>query len=375
MLNLNSPTVQAMISNTPQGFGNMPVYFGSQPTTTQTIEPATPQVNTPYPSPKEMLMQSGQNAIYAPTSFMPRNIVGAYNPGYQTAFAGYSNPYMGYGTYGGYGYNMMYPQFVAPPDEESRQILEMAQMNGLTYDEQLNTECDLLKKMSRIVSKNLERDEDEAKELEEAFSPYYKTLNSQEERKVIPPIHIQLKVGDDVVADMNPNTVSVKPHNYIQNRMLVESMAQRSEQIAAARIITQASMYDKAPERMFDHTDMIDFFNVGSGVIFADMLNKDLQLQYSTNATKLYDQTKFKKNLLENNGIRSKEQMKAVERFAGRYGVMPDGRPTTPGLDPSVATSFSYDPTTGQYHVTAPNFIRDRLERARESFIRSIDEK
>lgn len=373
MLNLNSPTVQAMISNTPQGFGNMPVYYGSMPTTTQTIEPAS-QVNTPYPSPKEMLMQSGQNAIYAPTTFAPRNIVGAYNPGYQTAFAGYSNPYMGYGTYGGYGYSM-YPQFVAPPDEESRQILEMAYMNGLTYDEQLNNECDLLKKISRIVSKNLERDEEEAKELEEAFSPYYKTLQEQDMKKPVSPIHIQLKVGEDVVADMNPDVVTVRSHNYTHNRMMVESMAQRSEQIKAARLIAQASMYDKAPERMFDHTDMVDFFNSGVGVILADMLNKDLEYQNRTNTGKLYDQAKFKENLLKNNGVKSKQQMKAIERFAGRYGVMPDGRPTTPGLDPAVATSFSYDPSTGQYHVTAPNFIRDRLERARESFIRSIDEK
>ena len=65
--------------------------------------------------------------------------------------------------------------------------------------------------------------------------------------------------------------------------------------------------------------------------------------------------------------------MKIVDRFFGRYGIMPDGRPTTPGLDPAVATSFSYDPKTGSYYVTAPNFMKSRMDQARDNFIKSID--
>ena len=53
---------------------------------------------------------------------------------------------------------------------------------------------------------------------------------------------------------------------------------------------------------------------------------------------------------------------------------MPDGRPVSPSHDPSVAQSFSYDPSTGQYNITAPNFLQNRFEAARQSFIRSIDE-
>ena len=30
MLNINSPTVQAMMNNVPQGVGNMPIYYGNQ---------------------------------------------------------------------------------------------------------------------------------------------------------------------------------------------------------------------------------------------------------------------------------------------------------------------------------------------------------
>lgn len=43
MLNMNSPTVQAMLNNTPQGFGNMPVYFGNTPTVIETVQQAAPQ--------------------------------------------------------------------------------------------------------------------------------------------------------------------------------------------------------------------------------------------------------------------------------------------------------------------------------------------
>ena len=52
---------------------------------------------------------------------------------------------------------------------------------------------------------------------------------------------------------------------------------------------------------------------------------------------------------------------------------MPDGRPVSPGNDPAVAESFSYNPNTGQYTITAPNFIQNRMEQARQSFIRSLE--
>ena len=118
MLNINSPTVQSMLRNTPQGFGNIPIYSGNGPTiTTETIAVpsqeqqninGTNQFQTPFPSPKEMLMNGGQNTIYNPTSFVPQGTmysqpqygyntggyVGGYNPNISSAFNGYYNPYM-----------------------------------------------------------------------------------------------------------------------------------------------------------------------------------------------------------------------------------------------------------------------------------------
>ena len=139
-INLNSPTVQAMLNNTPYGVGNLPVYFGSAPTITGTVESAQnqPTQQMPFPSPKEMLTNGGQSMIYNPTTFAPQpNIVGGYNPSFNAAFSGYSNPYMGIGSYGGfpsYGYS---PFQYAPMDDDARDRLMRAEINGLTYDEQL----------------------------------------------------------------------------------------------------------------------------------------------------------------------------------------------------------------------------------------------
>ena len=121
-----------------------------------------------------------------------------------------------------------------------------------------------------------------------------------------------------------------------------------------------------------DNLDIIDFFNNGIGSIISKIRDYELDMQLKTNSSFMYNRNKFKDNLLKNNGYKVKDRVSAIERFTGRYGVMPDGRPVSPGHDPSVAESFSYNPSTGQYSVTAPNFIANRMEQARARFIQSI---
>lgn len=375
MLNVNSPTVQMMLSRTPQGIGNMPIYYGNTPTVETTVQPMQQGSASamPFPSPKEMLMQQGQMNIYAPTGFAPRNIVGAYNPGFQAAFAGYSNPFMGYGSYGGsygYGFNL---QPMYPIDEDSRMMAEVAAFSGISYDEQLRYESTLYKTMSKIVSKSLDRTEEEAEECEKAFDIYCKQPTREMiERRRVQPLHIKIKVGDEVETDVDPERFFFKQDEYVRNASMVEFMKARQEQITTARIIRNNQLFDCAVERSFDNVDLLDFFNNCAGTLMADSLNRQLQQQYVTRTGLLYNSESMRK-MLENNGLRSREQMKAVDRFVGRYGIMPDGRPVTPGHDPSIASSFSYNPATGNYDITAPNFIRDRLEHARHNFIRTID--
>lgn len=373
MLNVNSPTVQAMLGNIPQGYGNMPVYFGNTPT----IEPAVvqPPVSSPannqipFPSPKEMLMQGGQQTIYNQTGFAPRNIVGAYNPGYQAAFTGYSNPYMGAYAYPGFN-----NYFQVPMDQDAQDRLEAATLNGISYDEQLKEESNLYKNISRIVSKSIGRSEEKTKECAAAFDIYCKYPQEETiEKRKIKPLHVQLKIGDKVISDIKTEATTIS-QSYYRNTIFVEQMKYRQHLNEMQRIARCNQLYERAPERMFDNVNLLEFFNDCAGVLMADTLSRELYNQSIKRTSQAYNKDEFRKRLLENNGLKTREQTNALDRFVGRYGFMPDGRPVSPAHDPAVASSFSYDPKTGQYNVTAPNFIRDRLERARESFIRSIDE-
>lgn len=368
MLNMNSPTVQAMMNNLPQGVGNMPVYFGNTPSVT--TEQQSAQFNTPYPSPKEMLMQAGQQNIYQPTSFAPRNIVGGYNPGYEAAFNGYVNPYMGYG-YSGFNY---YNNYAMPMDEETRQTLATATLNGVDYKTQVENESNLYKRISRTVSKNIGRSEDLSRKCEDAFNlkPKY-PQPMYDDRPPIKPIHIKVKVGDQVIADMAPKNINIRDFNFMRNPDYMDKVRANDAQIKVElnRRLNQAHL--TAPERQMDDVDLLDFFNNCAGsLIMGDIIYK-YENQKATNAAKLYDKNKFTQRLLINNGLKPKAQENAIDRFVGRYGVMPDGRPVTPGHDPAVAQSFSYNPATGQYDITPPpQFISNRLEQARQRFINSI---
>lgn len=363
MLNINSPTVQAMMQNVPQGVGNMPVYYGNTP-----VLSSEQQLSTPYPSPKEMLMQSGQQNVYTPTSFAPRNIVGAYNPGYQTAFNGYVNPYMGYG-YSGYGWNTMIPM-----DEDTRLTLAMAEANDLEYEEQIRMESEMYKRISRTVSKNLDRSEEETKHFERYFDVYEKrpqqpTPEQYYARRPIKHMHIAIKVGDDIVADI-PSTDAVV--GYANPRIFDEIKARDSQMKAQIRYYYDY-LHNNASERRMDNDDLLDFLNNDAGSLIMENIDYMVRMQAYTNTGLVYDKEKFKR-LLNNNGIKTRAQRNAVDRLIGRYGIMPDGRPVSPGHDPAVASSFSYNPNTGQYSITAPQFISDRLDKARQSFINSIDQ-
>ena len=398
MLNINSPTVQSMLKNLPQGFGNLPVYMGNTPTiTTETVQASNneQEINNtgaqmPFPSPKEMLISGGQNQIYGPSSFYPQQSMMYpqqqygymngqqmngynYNSNISNAFNGYYNPYIGYGTYSGY----QQPQPQVPMDNDTLERIEAARANGISYDQQLREESNLYKTISRIVSKNLNRDEEEAKECEKAFDIYNKYPAQEDmfgKRKEIKFLKVSVFVdGKEVVAANSPEKIQVINQDYERNARYVEQM--KINQVFRNNAIANAmnQLYMNAPERMLDNMDLLDFFNTGAGILMADSLIRKLYKQNMTLSAQTYDKANFKKRLLSNNGVRSRSEVGAVERFVGRYGIMPDGRPVSPGRDPAIATSFSYDPKTGQYSVTAPNFISDRLERARSAFIRSID--
>lgn len=383
MLNLNSPTVQAMMQNsTSQGFGNIPTYYGNSPVIGTENQPVQ-QFQTPYPSPKDMIANQGQQNIYQQTSFttQPRNIVGGYNPGYNAAFSNYYNPYMGYGTYGGYGNNYYgyQNQYAFPLDEDARERLESANNNNLTYDEQLITESNIYKRLSRIVSKALGRSDEEARECEARFDIYNKYPTPEyTPEKQIEPMHVVIMCGDDILYESNPDTTNSSSYYRSNNNrigMYVENVKMQNRNREAAIDRAQTFMYNQAIERKFDGVGLLEYLNHGSAVIGADYLSKQTQSYNNTLVGRVYDKNNFRKRLLENNGLRPREELKAVDRFVGRYGYLPNGTPISPQHDPGLSSCFSYDPSTGSYNITAPNFIKDRLEAARTRFIKSLDDE
>ena len=378
MLNINSPTVQAMMNNLPQGVGNMPIYFGNQPQVTAEVTQQQPVQNstgfsTPYPSPKDMVMQAGaQHQAYYPTTFVPQNAyVGGYNPGFQTAFQNYSNPYMGYGSYMGYG--MMGGINPTLMDDMSRAIYYNAMANNISYEDQLKNDELLYKSISKIVSKGLGRTEEEAKQAEATFDivkpePVQNTLYQVRPHN---PMQVILMRGDQEITQV----VQTKAIDPMQNTQVIDSIARMVDMMIREQYqkeMTFNLLHQNAPERMFDDKPFMYFMNHAGGPIYADYADRVLRMQKASNAKALYNAQEFRRKLLESNGIQTKSQINAVDRFASRNGILPNGMPVSPQHDPSIASSFTYNPATGSYDIKPPGFIRDRLEAARQRFINSI---
>lgn len=368
MFNMNSPTLQAMLQNVPQGVGNMPVYSGSTPTITTSQQ----QFTSPYPSPKDMVIQSAQQPIYAPVGFgYPQNIVGGYNPNIQhNAFYGYSNPYMGYGSYGGYGY----PQYMM--DETTRAIYNVAEMKGITYQEHVESQITLNQCISSFVSKFVGRTEEEAKRYHDYHDPRLRTQPQEApkvERKPVKLMHVRIKCGDTVIKDIKHTDINVANLNLIKTRAVVDRLEYDSFQERMRYRYLYQRMYELAPERVTDGMDLAEFFTHGFAAMSKRHDMEDIKIARITNAANVYNKDKFRELVYKNIGIKPKSATTAVERYMGRYGLMPNGRPTTPGLDPSVAQSFSYNLSTGQYEVKPPNFLSSKIEAARQSFIQTLD--
>lgn len=390
MLNLNSPTVQAMMKSSPNGFGNMPVYYGNTPQIqTETIQPQQQQFQSPYPSPKEMLTQQGQQTIYQQTSFTPNpvpyppNVVGMAHPGYNP------NPYLNYAqnptAYYQYQNPYAYRQYV-PMDDETKIILETASNNGLTYEEQVHTESRINKLMSRIVSNNLGRSEEEALECESRFNVIdkdeekKKAFEEQKEiyREIYKKNRVVIKVsvtcGDEVIASRDSDD------NVDFKNDMLESNVIRIEQAEKVKAVREANrerafqiMHNQAIERKYDDTDLFEFFNGGgASEVTLSIQQQKLKDFNSTLIGKTYDKNNFRNRLLKNNR-RSSNEIKAVEKYVGRYGILPNGMPVSPQHPPEIAESFSYNPNTGYVDIVVPNYMTKAFDGARYRFFKSLD--
>lgn len=406
MLNVNSPTVQAMLNSTPIGYGNMPMYQGQSPNiqtvsdNNQPYQPILPQYGsyqTPYPSPKEMLTMNGENMVYRPNQFyQPNNpMVGGYNPGYQAAFYGYQNPYMN--PY--QGPQWMYPnsyniteQMVynyLPPEFQSMYI--SAKQMGRNFNDQVEIESKILIELSRIVAKNVGRSEEEQKKIEEGFKIKVTNLNDviKEEQdrihKPVMPMKVSICKGDTIIAssvvkDQNERDI-IPPDSVITSyrkrnpKYIFDQMKEQSDNAKARYAAIVKNIYDNAPERKYDNVGLIEYINSGGmneSMVVAE--NIHFALAKMNRFNNIYDHDKFSNNLLINSGNdRVKANEDIIKRFiSGHNGVKPDGSIIDPWRDPSLASSFSMDPLTGKINITAPNFVSSKIDSMRESFNRSI---
>lgn len=409
MLNVNSPTIQAMLASTPQGAGNIPMYYGNSPTVQSTVQPASP-----YPSPKDMVMQSGfggypsypNQQLYNPyqamqfggypmngMSPMPQPMMpsGAYPVGFGQGFGynnplfqGYSNPYMGIGNYSGYGLPQY--QYTMPMDEQTRAVYEQAQFNGLTYDQQIHMESRIWKSMSRVASAYLGRSEEEAERIEATYDVKYKTNESipnafaQAESKTISPMKVKLMRGDDIVYS-NEDNIQHNRRNYAtfnRNVAYVDTLKRNMESFYNYMTARNNYYYDNAVERKIDDTpSLMEFFNNYGHLITMDHYNRMLTEQNSR-ADKLYNKELFRARLEADKAKFDKgRDHSAVNRFIrGSNGIMPDGRPVSAGADPSVAEAFTIDRLTGQLSIDVPpSFMANRMkyDLARERFLRDME--
>ena len=85
MFNINSPTVQQMLKDLPEGMGNMQFYNGNPPTITHEEYPISQEefekgniVPLPNPSPKEMITESQQ--VYNTNPYQAPAYQPQYNP-------------------------------------------------------------------------------------------------------------------------------------------------------------------------------------------------------------------------------------------------------------------------------------------------------
>lgn len=416
-----SPTIQTMIQNTPQGQGNIPLYDngqsinynqyqmqqeqnsyhrGSMPSIDQLQQQgyqfpynpymgyggyqqppqfATAIQNMPYPSPKEMVM-NGQNNIYQPIGFAPRNIVGGYNPGYNQAFANYSNPYMGYGSYGGFPQQ----QFIQL-DPVTASINNAAMINGVTYMDQLTMESSISKSLSRLVAANVGRSEEETEQIcstydiynrDERRNKYLSDLYSRPKSTLVVAISIDGKIVGET---SSPNN-SVEINEIRMKNSSIPEMIRRADFIQTQYEQKCAILHQNAIERKYDNKGMIEFLTECIPELVYQESERKFREYRNNFSARIYDSERFRA-LLKANGVKSMDEQRALDRYVARYGYMPDGRPVSPGHDPGISASFIPNPKTGfidvKYPGTVepPSFLAKTLEAEKARFLESLNNK
>lgn len=433
MINLNSPTVQTMLANTPSGgMGNMPMGYGNTPTV-ETVYPSPQHVAiSPYPDPYNMITGAGlSNYMQMPTYNFTGTLSGNPfatsngNPTYRDfnqpvmggsfnnlPIAGYSNPLMSftgnvYGSGGNIGITprqeRYYRYLYASP--EDRQAMDM----GFDSMAEMKTnEITVIHRLSMMAKNALGGSQEEIDEIKEQMEEKiekiekekvsqptsYNPFNFNAYNKVddsIKPMRVRIIKNNEVICEMNTKrSARIDTFDIEKKVSLGLRIIERAKEIRAEK-------YANAPERQIDNMNLSSFFNEGFGLIhYYDRLES---LKNINNVTRLFDSDEYRRKIQREYGtpemkrriliedqknLRGKDQLeKDLENglVRGGYGFMPGGQPLSPGVDPNIGSAMAINPVTGGLYLTVPPSIDNSVDSgkfartimdARERFMRSL---
>lgn len=464
MYNVNSPTVQGMLSSTPRSTGNLSEYqytpgmngnlyvesfyatpqqmeqqrVSTQPL--QTMEYYTyGNDNTPcdvrmfYPTLNGMMEDKWRYNPYA-TQSANQYYQSIYNqrpnvpsPNYNQYYGQiqqqpptyYSNPNPMYG-YGNPIFNGYYNPYMGQNNQPiirqqvSRKyanipvrmdaIMEQAQKNGVSFEEQLETESRFWKSLSRCASAGLGRSKEETKLREsiydikdideEALKTREQRMREYEDEKFIPPLIITVKRGDEVIftnVDKRPRCVN---YNHFNDQIAhVERLRDLQQKDYINRTLRNNYLYEHAVEREIEKSgcSLMEFFNEQAWKLNYDMYQKMRNMQ-RTNAGRLFNKNRFMMRLEQdkfkfdqyhqrdqdymtrlirrtNEERKLKEGDKPLISADGKYirgnnGVLPNGKRVTGDMTPemakAVSESFIYNTETNTVTIVPPDWISRR---------------
>lgn len=463
MFNMNSPIVQKMLRETPPPMGNFQYGYGNTPTLetvyTRSPDPVSASdpnqvvrtTEAPFPSPKEMVMNAGmQQQLINPMMSMPAPMPGMipmatgiygqmggaypYAPqpyvpggtmigGVPNILQGYSNPYMGYGSYMGLPQQRVNSEYRMPADwevpyltYEQLMIRQAGMLSGLSYDGQLECIKDVMHTMCASVSAYLGEDKETASKRASYFDIQYrgggdgkpKSVNEMmEEREKNarwnqPDANIVVKImsGDEVICSNTAHEAHLQHMKDPSSRMwegtMIDfgAMVQRWNYALANWEKWRNECYANAIERKYDHCEggLPGFFNTGMVAISNQMWREENQRRLNYFAVRgQYSSEDYMRRLMQESI--SERQMRYINRFGTRKtgmlkdpeidyktglpkgleidpatgmvrgsneGMLPNGQMVQPGTDPRVASSFYMDPNTGEFTIKAPEFKKDR---------------
>lgn len=364
----------------PYGYLSQPQYGVQQP-----IQPSYPYGYSPYqPAYYPSYVQMQQPA---PTGYYQPYPQFGYN---HPVFAGYSNPYMGQGSYSGIE-TARQQYYQSDPEYYNR--LCKAQENEISYEQQLKMETRFWKQLSRICSAGMGRSEEETKKREELYDPVEPNIEmfkspaqrSKEyyESQIIPPKIVSITKGDKVVytnKGKRPRCANYNTFNY--QVAYVELFRQQEEKAYINRTIKNNYLYEHAVERQMDNCSLMELFNEQMWKLTYDSYQREAARQ-KADATRVFQKNQFlqrldRDRLRFSQSVDQNYMQKYLDRQAanitltesgnirGKPGFMPNGEPLSPGVDPSLSDSFEYNPETKELEINMPKWMMDKLKREEE---------